>query len=392
VLNPWRGLANLPAVVWIIFATTLVNRAGTMVLPFLTLYVTQYLGQPTASGGLALTAYGLGSFLTAPLAGRLADRMGAFRVMQASLLASGVLLVLIARTRSLAVVLALVFVWSAVTEAVRPASLSVLTGATPADQRKAAFALNRLAINLGMSLGPAVGGFLATASFPMLFVVDGMTSAAAGILLTVLLRRHPSTSATVPAATDITGGVLSDRRMLAFMAAVALCACVFFQIDATLPLYLVDDLSLPISFFGLLFTLNTGLIILVEVPLNLATAHWPHRRALVLGALLFAAGFGALAFATGPISVAATVVIWTFGEMILFPVAASYVSELAPPTRRGEYMGAYWMAFALAMMIGPLAGTLFMARYGAQALWLAVLAVGLFAAAITFVTVEESIS
>jgi MFS family permease len=392
VLNPWRGLANLPAAVWIIFATTLVNRAGTMVLPFLTLYVTQYLGQPTASGGLALTAYGLGSFLTAPLAGRLADRMGAFRVMQASLLASGVLLVLIARTRSLAVVLALVFVWSAVTEAVRPASLSVLTDATPAEQRKAAFALNRLAVNLGMSLGPAVGGFLATASFPMLFVVDGMTSAAAGILLTVLLRRHPSTSATMAAAPDITGGVLGDRRMLAFMAAVALCACVFFQIDATLPLYLIDDLSLPVSFFGLLFTLNTGLIILVEVPLNLATAHWPHRRALVLGALLFAAGFGALAFATGPISVAATVVIWTFGEMILFPVAASYVSELAPPSRRGEYMGAYWMAFALAMMIGPLAGTLFMARYGAQALWLAVLAVGLFAAAITFVTVEGSAS
>lgn len=392
MLNPWRGLGNLPAGVWIIFATTLVNRAGTMVLPFLTLYVTQYLGQSAASGGLALTAYGLGSFLTAPLAGRLADRMGAFRVMQASLLASGVLLVLIARTRSLAAVLGLVFVWSAVTEAVRPASLSVLTDATSAAQRKAAFALNRLAINLGMSLGPAVGGFLATASFPMLFVVDGMTSAAAGVLLTVLLRRHPSTSADIPAATDITGGVLTDRRMLAFMTAVALCACVFFQIDATLPLYPVDDLSLPVWFFGLLFTLNTVLIILVEVPLNLATAHWPHRRALVLGALLFAAGFGALAFATGPISVAATVVIWTFGEMILFPVAASYVSELAPPTRRGEYMGAYWMVFALAMMIGPLAGTLFMARYGARALWLATLGVGLFAAAITYVTVEESIS
>jgi len=174
------------------------------------------------------------------------------------------------------------------------------------------------------------------------------------------------------------------------MCALALCACVFFQIDATLPLYLVDDLSLPVSFFGLLFTLNTMLIILIEVPLNLATAHWPHRRALVLGALLFAVGFGALAFATGPLSVAATVVIWTFGEMILFPVAASYVSELAPPSRRGEYMGAYWMAFALAMMIGPLAGTLFMARYGATALWLIVLVVGLFAAWINFIVVEET--
>jgi MFS family permease len=92
----------------------------------------------------------------------------------------------------------------------------------------------------------------------------------------------------------------------------------------------------------------------------------------LLGALLIAAGLGALAFVAGPLGAAVTVVIWTFGEMILFPVAATYVSEVAPSDRQGEYMGAYWIALSLAMMPGPWAGTLLMDRFGARPLWIAV--------------------
>src|SRR5437588_2466153 len=187
MINPWRGLGRLPAQVWVVFVTTLVNRAGTMVLPFLALYMTQYLGHPSTVGGLALTAYGFGSFVTAPMAGRLSDRIGAFRVMQMSLLLSGVFLLLVPFAHSVVLVLGLILIWSALTEAVRPASLAVLTGTIAPDQRKAAIALNRLAINIGMSVGPAVGGFLAAASFPMLFFVDGMTSLAAGVVLTLLV-------------------------------------------------------------------------------------------------------------------------------------------------------------------------------------------------------------
>jgi predicted MFS family arabinose efflux permease len=376
-------LSGLPGDVWIIFATTLINRVGTMVLPFLALYLTQSLGFSEGMAGLAITVYGVGGLISAPIAGRLSDRAGPLRVMQLSLVLSGVSVVVVPLTRTLPVVFSLILLWAMTTEAVRPASMAALTSAAPGAQRKAAIALHRLAINLGMSVGPAVGGLLAVVSFTLLFVIDGVTSVAGALLLTVLVQRRGRPVDAETEASAISGTVvLRNKRMLAFMLAMFLVGIVFFQFEAPLPLYVVGTLGLPTSFFGLLFVVNAALIIVLEVPLNLATSHWSHRRALVLGAMLLALGFGALAFATTRAAIVLTVVIWTFGEMILLPSSAAYVAELAPADRRGDYMGAYYLAFGLALAIGPWAGTLFMERYGARVLWAVVFALGAGAACI----------
>ena len=153
-----------------------------MALPFLVLYLTRYLGTPATLAGLALSVYGVGGILSAPYAGRLCDRVGPFTVMRASLTLTGILLLLLPLAHNVYVVMALTFVWAVVADATRPATMSALTNATSPDQRKAAIAVNRLAVNLGMSIGPAVGGFLATVSFPLLFVVDGATSLAAALV------------------------------------------------------------------------------------------------------------------------------------------------------------------------------------------------------------------
>ena len=382
--NPWSGLGDLPAEAWILFAATLVNRAGTMVLPFLALYVTEHLGHPAQQAGLALTIYGAGSLVSAPVGGRLSDRLGPVRVMQWSLLVSGALLLAMPFARALPSVLALVLLWSFFGEALRPASLAALADIVPAERRTAAFALNRLAIHLGMSIGPAVGGFLAAASFPLLFAIDGVTSIAAALLLMVwaLPRARAERPANGRQAGAGAAVLFRSPRALAFLTGVLLVGIVFFQSEATLPLFIVRDMELPTSFYGLLFLVNTGLIILFEVPLNLAMAGWPYRRTLALGALLLGVGFGATAFAMDRTGIVLTVMIWTFGEMILFPVTAAYVADLAPADRRGAYMGVYRTVFGLAFMVGPWAGTVFMERYGAFALWVAVGACALCAAAI----------
>ena len=386
--NPWRGLRGLPADVWAVAVTTLVNRAGMMVLPFLVLYLTQHLGYPAGRAGLVLTVFGVGGLVSAPLAGRLCDRVGALRVMQGSLLLSGGVLLLFPLARGLEAVLGLTLVWSLLSEAVRPASLAALTGSLPPEKRTAAIALNRLAINLGMSVGPAVGGFLALVSFPLIFVVDGITSILAGIGLTLAvwklgLRRHEDRAAEHAAlAGAVPRGVLRDGRLLFFLSGLFLLGVVFLQHEGALPVFLVGELGLSPSFYGMIFAVNTVMIVLLEVPLNLAMAHWPHRRALVLGAALCAAGFGALVLVAGPVGVILTVVVWTFGEMIFFPVSATYASELAPPGRQGAYMGAYSMAWGLAFTVGPAMGTAVMDRFGAAALWTSMLVVGMASAGI----------
>ena len=161
-----------------------------------------------------------------------------------------------------------------------------------------------------------------------------------------------------------------------FLIATFLVSVVFFQHEGALPLFLVQDLQLSMAFYGMLFTVNTVMIVFMEVPLNAATAHWPHRWALSLGALLFAVGSGMFGFASGPAMVLLGIVVWTFGEMMLFPQASAYVADIAPPHRRGAYMGAYSMAFSLAFAVAPWAGTTVFATFGAGVLWSSVFVIG----------------
>ena len=353
-----------------------------MVLPFLVLYLTRDLGFTVAQAGVVLFVYGAGALVSAALSGRLSDVLGPMHVIRDSLFASGGILLLFPFARTHASVIGMTLALSLAAEAFRPASLAVVADLVRPAQRKPAFALTRLAINLGMSVGPALGGFLATVSFRSLFLVNGTTSIAAGILLVLALRRAPVHRG--HAETEPGGPVelpsrraWSDPRLLFFLAAIFPVGLVFFQHISSMALYLVRDLRLSEIDYGLFFTINTLLIVVLEVPINSATAHWPHRRTLAIGAFLFGTGFGALAFARDFPTVAATVVIWTFGEMFLFPSLAAYVTDIAPASRRGEYMGLTQMAISLAFAIGPWAGTTVLERYGGRTLWLAAFVCGL---------------
>jgi MFS family permease len=379
--NPWRDLKKLRREVWVLAGAALANRMGTMVLPFLALYLT-HLGYTAAQAGLALGAFGLGSLLTAPFAGKLSDRLGPFSIMRASLALSGALVFVIPFVRGFVPILLSIFLWSVLAEAYRPASLAVLTEFAPPEFRRAAFALNRLAINLGMSIGPAVAGFLVTVSFPAIFLIDGATSLLAAGILALTLRGKPSSR---PCRTEDIGDALSVRamrnpRFLLYLLGLLPMGLVFFQHVSTFPLFLVRDVGLPASAFGLLFSVNTVLIILLEVPLNTAMARWPHRIALPLGALLVGGGFAAIRFATGFWTAAATVVIWTFGEMVILPGSAAATADMAPEARRGEYMGLYAMVFSLSMIVGPWGGMFILDRLGPDALWGGALLLGLLSA------------
>jgi MFS family permease len=373
-LNPWSDLAGLPRDSWLLALATLVNRAGTMVIPFLALHFTRNLGFSAGQAGLALAVYGVVSLLTSPFAGRLADKVGSQRILTLSLFLGGLGFWALPLLKTLPQVLGGMVVLSAVSEAMRPATLALVSDLAPPPLRRQAFALNRLAINLGMSVGPAAGGFLAAHSFQMLFWVDGATSIAAAVVMFLFpLRVH---SVEAHAGTKTSLGAIADRRLRYVIVWLLPVILVFFQHEGPLPVWMVGDLGLPTQSFGLLFTLNTLLIVFLEVRLNGLTAHWSAARALSVGSALCTVGFGALAFLTSYLGIVATVVVWTFGEMILFPSTAAYVSELAPPARRGEYMGFYSMTFGIGFSLGPWAGLTVLEAAGARTLWLACLAVG----------------
>jgi predicted MFS family arabinose efflux permease len=377
-VNPWRGLAGLPRRLWLLCGCTLVNRMGTMAYPFLALFLVQGRHWSPQRAGTAMLVYGAGGLLSAPFSGQLADRVGHSRILRLSLWGSGTMLVLLPLAGDSVLLLPAIFLWAALTQAFWPSSMALLTGLAPPGKRRAVFALHRLVSNLGMALGPALGGVIAAHSFRWVFWADGLTTLASALLLSLFFQAGAEERSEQPAsAAARLGGAWRDRRLLLLLFGFLPALLVFCQMSGVLPLHLVRDLGFSSRFYGLVFTVNTLLIVLLEVALNLAMAHSPHHRQFALGAALIAVGFGLTGLAHGGGPLLATVVVWTFGEMILLPAMSDAVASLAPEHRRGEYMGMYSLTFAVGMALGPWLGVLIYAHAGARPVWLLCLLVGL---------------
>lgn len=387
-MNPWRGLKGLPKEMWIIAVSVLINRMGTMVLPFLVIYLTTKIGLKTGTAGFVFTAYGLGGLITAPLAGKLSDKIGPFKLIKLSLFFSGLLLLFYPLFTDYTSILIITFIWSVVSESARPAGLSLISQVVEPEKRKTAFALNRLMINLGMSIGPVIAGFLIQYHTTMLFYLDGATSLLAVLFLLffpVILYKGNSADNNEPIKENSEHKlVIKDLRFIYFLISLLPVSMVIFQFFGALPLFLVEDLKFATSTVGIVLSVNTILIIFVEVPLNTAMSHWEERKSLALGAILLGAGFGAMAFADSVLTIIITVVIWTFGEMIIFPSSATYVAEIAPENVRGEYMGYLQMVHSLAITLGPWLGTKIYEIYGAGILWIITFFVGILSAVMMY--------
>lgn len=353
-----------------------------MVLPFIALYANQILNVSKGDAGLVLAAYGIGAFISAPFSGRLSDKIGALKLMKISLFSTGSFLFLYSFVTDFIWFLALTFIWAILSEAFRPASMAFISDEITSDRRKTAFALHRLAINLGMSIGPVVGGILSTINFHLLFYINGLTALAAGIFLILSpWEKHEVVEKEAeikePVIPHQKVNVFSDRRLIYFLLALIPVEIVFFQHIGALPLFIVSDLGFSNAVFGFLTAVNTVLIIFIEVPLNDSMRNWDDRKSLALGALLSGVGFGLMAFTNTIPPIVFLIVIWTFGEMIFFPSSGEYIAKIAPEKQRGEYMGYFQMSFSFAFMVGPWLGTTVLDHYGAFNLWIGCLVFGL---------------
>ena len=355
-----------------------------MVLPFLAIYMTKQMHISEAYAGLMVAAYGAGALVTAPFVGKIADKVGALRVMKFSLSVTGLILFIYPLFTNFYMLLAFTFLWAIINESFRPANMSLISEVVAQKQRRTAFALNRLAINLGMSIGPAVGGLLTLIDFSIIFYVDGFTAICAAVFLAVV-RWDKIEGLDDSVTQDLTIeqkhiSVLKDKRFLYFWLAMLPIPLIYIQHLSAMPLFLVHDLKLSPAVYGALTLINTGLIIFFEVPLNNYLAQWSDRKNLALGAFLIGLGFGAMAFAEGIPFLVITIIIWTIGEMIAFPASAAYISEISPVKKRGEYMGFFQMNFSFSFMIGPWVGTLVLEKFGSFTLWIATFILGLFSA------------
>jgi MFS family permease len=291
---------------------------------------------------------------------------------------SAVTLLLLSQAQSLPLIIVLTTLAGLTGEMYRPAAAALLTDLTPAGERIPAFALNRLAINLGFAAGPAVAGLLAERSFFLLFLGDALTSAAFGVIALTTLPEGVRVRRGEERRGEAVRTMLRDRAFVFFLVSSVLGAFVYFQSQTTFPLH-VRASGLSDSDYGLLISLNGLAIVLFELPLVAITQRFPYRPVLTVGSLLVGLGFALNAVANDLPELALTVLIWTLGEIIYAPVASAYVADIAPEHLRGRYQGAWGLTWGLAYVFAPAVGAAIFA-WSADGLWLICGLLGLAAA------------
>ncbi|HYG65490.1 MAG TPA: MFS transporter [Thermoanaerobaculia bacterium] len=374
------AFSGLPRPVWLLSIASLVNRSGTMVLPFLALFLTEERGFSTEGAGRALALYGVGAVTGSWLGGWLCDRFAPTRVMKWSLVGTGAGFLAVGQAEDRALVLALIVVVSIIGEAFRPAAQAAVAAACPPEVRTRGFALNRLAINVGMTLGPALGGFLALYNYAWLFVADGVTCLVAAFLVHLFfptpLRTAALKNAAAPAgqaAARAAGSPWRDLPFLGVMFLSFLMAAAVFQVFTTFPLTLRDLYGMREDSIGLALAVNTLVIVLFEMVLVHSLDRRDPLEISGVGSFLTCLGLGLLplgaVFGWGFGYVALSVMVWSVGEMLTLPFLAGVVANRAGEGNLGRYMGFYVTTFSAAFVIAPLLGTWIYDTWGPHALW-----------------------
>ncbi len=383
----FRSFLSLPRTVYLLCLGTFINRAGTFVVVFLTLYLTDRLHLDPRFATHTMGWFGLGAVLAAGLGGHLADSLGRRKVMLLALFGGAGLLVWLSLIRTPWLIQVAVVLFGLVSEMYRPAASAMIADVTEASIRPRAFGLMYVSINLGFAVGSYVGGELAARDYRLLFYCDAGTSVAYGLLILLLIRETLALRQVQPGpATPIAGAgslppagtwetarhILTNGPFLLFLLGNFFIALVFMQSMSTFPLFLKER-GFAQNDYGKIIAVNGLLIVLLQVPATMLLGRFHRGSVMVGGALLNALGFGMKAFVTSFGAFVAAVVVWTLGEIMLAPFAPAIVSDFAPSTMRARYMGVYGVSFSAAMMIAaPLGGEILTdARFGAKWLWIA---------------------
>lgn len=378
ILETYRNaFRNLEREVWILSLVGLVNRAGTMVLPFLTLYLRQELSFTPAGAGLVLALYGVGGMAGTVIGGKLVDRIGYRPLMIASLVASGAMLFVLGFVRSRPAIELTVVAFALVSEAFRPACSTAVSAFSRPAERARAYGLFRLAINAGFTIGPAIGGLLAAIDYGWLFWFDGASCLLAALFLARLFPKGPPPvefeEAEVPRGT---ASPWRDRVFVVAFVLLLLQGLIFFQTMSTFSLFLKEQRGLSEPTIGLLFAVNTAIIVVAEMVLVQRVQGRNPLRVVAVGCVFLALGFGLLPWAQGVAAIGATVAIWTVGEMLSAPLAMAWIANRASAANRGRYLGAAALCFAAASVLAPLIGTGLYERVSPDAPWFASLGLG----------------
>jgi MFS family permease len=378
MMGPLSLVRRLPPTVQLLVAGTLVNKIGSLIVPYLSIVLAREFSVPEPTIGLLLLAYGAGSVLSILTGGFLTDRLGRRRTLLVSLFGSGSLAVAMAFAPSLSALATLLILFGFLADLYRPASSAIVSDLLPSHLRAVGYAALRMAINLGFAIGMVVGGALADASWRLLFVGDGGTTLLFGLVVYAFIgETKPAEDLEQPRPRAAGPGPWTDGVFLLACVGSLLYSQVFFVDFTVLPLTITGSAGYPSIVYGLLLGLNGLLIALFEISIVDALRPFRRLRVSALGVVVMCAGVAATGLVMHWAWFLATILLWTAGEILMVPQQMSFVADWAPPEARGRYLSLYGATWSLAMAFGPALFLPLHARLGEVLFWPLVAALAL---------------
>lgn len=367
------SFSGLRREVWYLSVVLLINRSGAMVIPFLTVYLTSQQGFSLTDAGLIMSSFGVGSVVGSYIGGWITDRFGFYSVQQWTLVGSGLMFWVLGQQEGFWPISMGIFFLSLVTDAFRPANQAALAFYSNPKNRSRAYGLLRLAVNLGFSMGPLLGGLLiAGLGYNWLFIVNGISCLLAALAFRLLLPPGRAEVEEEDETENLDGpSAYTNWSFISFVFFLMVGAVAFMQFFGSLPVYLKEHLCYSEGEIGGLIAINGLLIVAVEMPLmHIAGQRFKPLPLITIGYLLVGFGYIFLQGAAWMVLFSIVfIVLITFGEMLSMPFSSTYTADIAPVSRRGQYMGLLSMSWAVAFIIAPSLGLFWAETYGFSALW-----------------------
>lgn len=380
-INNFKGFRRE---VWILAIITFINRAGTMVLPFLSKYLKENLHFTYGEVGWIMVSFGIGSMLGSWLGGKLSDKIGFYKVMVFSLFTSGIMFFGLQYLTSFWSLCIGVFSIMVIADMFRPAMFVSLGVYAKPENRVRALSLVRLSVNLGFATGPVLGGLIILGlGYQGLFWIDGSTCILA-ILIFAYFVKEKKKIAEHQDKSDLsleTKSVFRDKPFWVFLFISFTTAMLFFQIFTTLPLFHHEKFGMSEFQTGLLLSLNGILIFMFEMPLvSIMERKQVNRiKIIFVGALLMVTSFYVLLIDVWVGILAVGIIFMTFGEIFSFPFSNAFAMGRAPRGQEGRYMALYTMSFSLAHILSSKVGLEIIGHFGYATNWFVMGSLGLVA-------------
>lgn len=388
-INTFKGLSREA---WMLSIVMLINRSGSMVLPFLGVYMTDHLKFSLENTGIVLSFYGIGSVLGSWLGGFLTDKFGEYYIQSWSLFLSAPIFIIMPFFSSVDMMALLIFLQSAISDTFRPANSVAITKYARPENLTKAFSLNRMAINLGFSIGPALGGILSGISYNFLFIVNGIGAVTAGIIYVIFFRRRnkifrekKKLEPTKTIEKTVTKSPYKDYPFLLYSFLCAVFAVCFFQFFNTIPLFYKDVAKLDQSTIGFILGYSGFIIVLLEMPLvSLAERVLKIPQILSIGIIMSGVSYLLLLFGSNIPLLLLSMSILSIAEIWVLPFMSTVTALRAEKGNKGAYMGLNGIAFSFSFIFTPFLGTYVVSHFGFDSLWIGSFAILLVTAFLIF--------